>query len=298
MKILVSGANGFIGSALCEEALSRGWSLVACVRQSVCVEQTTVGDIGAQTSWQEPLKGVDVVVHLAAQASVQDITSLYTVNVDAATNLFRQAVAAGVTRFVFMSSAKVHGDVTKGSSVLKEESPLLPGDPYASSKCEAEQQLISLAAGTATELVIVRPTLVYGRGVKGNFKLLMGLLEKGLPLPFGLVSNERSFVAVDNLVDFICLCSIHPKAAGDVFLVSDIGVVSTPELLKRIAVAVGRRVTMLPIPVSLMSGVAALLGKQRVADSLFGSFRVNPSKAIKKLGWKPIVSMRDVLSRM
>jgi nucleoside-diphosphate-sugar epimerase len=291
------------------------------------------GEIDERTDWSEALDGIDVVVHLAARVHVMDdsaadpLAEFRKVNTAGTLNLARQAAVAGVKRFIFISSIKVNGEETgrpetgdrrtgnkgkdgftqrrkdakvrgKGneeSSFFSESDVACPQDAYAVSKWEAEQGLMAIAEKTGMEVVIIRPPLVYGPGVKANFRLLMKWVKRGVPLPLGAVHNKRSFVALDNLVSFIICCMDHPRAANEVFLISDEEDVSTTELLQKMARAFGKRSFLLPVPVGLMTFVAGPLGKKDVADRLFGSLQVDSSKARDLLGWTPVVTMDEGL---
>ena len=202
---------------------------------------------------------------------------------------------AGVKRLVFLSSVKVHGEKTQTERPFKVDDPLAPVDPYAISKAEAEHGLLKLAEETGLEVVIIRPPLVYGPGVKANFRLLMKWVKRGVPLPLGAVHNKRSFVALDNLVSFIIHCIDYPRAANELFLISDGEDISTTELLEKMARAFGKRSFLLPVPVGLMTFVVGLLGKRDVAERLFGSLQVDSFKAWTLLGWTPVVSMDEGL---
>ena len=327
MNILVTGANGFIGKALCKRLLADGYQVRGAVRGAAQmtalpsgVEGVMVGDISPEIDWSEALSGIEGIVHLAARVHVMDdladdpLAEFRKVNTAGSLNLARQAVAAGVRRFVFISSIKVNGEGTEDGggrretgdrkrengglgAVFSEGDVPDPRDPYAVSKWEAEQGLLAIARETGLEVVIIRPLLVYGPGVKANFRLLMKWVSRGVPLPLGAVNNKRSFVALDNLVSFIIHCIDHPKAANEVFLISDGEDVSTTELLQKMARAFGKRSFLLPVPVGLMTFVAAMLGKRDIADRLFGSLQVDSSKARDLLGWEPVVSMDEALKR-
>lgn len=264
--------------------------------------------MGAQTDWARVLEqGVDVVVHCAARAHVMHdelanpLTEYRRVNVQGTENLARQAAAAGVRRFVFISSVKVNGEATQPGQPFTPADAPAPQDDYGLSKHEAEQALWQVARDTGMEVVIIRPPLVYGPGVKGNFARMVQWVRQGVPLPLGAVHNRRSLVALDNLVDFITLCASperSPQAANQTFLVSDGDDVSTTELLRRVAHAYGVPVRLLPVPVGLMRGAARLLGKTAVADRLLGSLQVDASKARDLLGWTPPVTMHEQLRKM
>ena len=220
------------------------------------------------------------------------------VNVEGTLNLARQAVKAGVKRFIFISSIKVNGELTIGSRAFLEHDVPNPLDPYALSKYEAERGLLEIANSSNMEVVIIRPSLVYGPGVKGNFATMIKVVKFGFPLPFGLANNLRSFVALDNLVDLIITCISHPKAANQIFLVSDGRDISIADLVKKISDAYGVKNKKFPIPINLMKFLLKLIRRGEVADRLFGNLLVDSSKAEKLLNWKPVLSMDEQLKIM
>jgi nucleoside-diphosphate-sugar epimerase len=294
--VLVTGANGFVGSELCRALAAQGRRFVPAVRRAGGEaiggqRPRVVGEIGAATDWSAVVAAVDTVVHLASRVHVMNESSIDTlplyrqVNTLATLNLARQAAAAGVRRFVFVSTVKVNGE--GGPAPYRESDAPCPAGPYAISKGEAEQGLRELAASSGIEVVIVRPPLVYGAGVKGNFLSMMGWVDRGLPMPFGAIDNRRSLVALPNLVDFLLACATHPAAANQTFLISDGDDLSTTELLRRMAIALGKPSRLLPLPASLLSAGASLLGQGDLARRLFGSLRVDASKARRVLGWTP-----------
>ncbi len=307
MKILVTGANGFIGSAFCREVLARGIAVCGATRKPcdlpIGVRGFVVGNIDSSTDWREPLSGCDVLTHLAARVHVMADTAIdpliefRRVNVQGTLNLARQAAAAGVRRFVFVSSIKVNGEATQYGQLFTpgDEPSLL--DDYGMSKLEAEQGLREVALQTGMEVVIIRPPLVYGPGVKGNFATMMRWLQRGVPLPLGVIHNKRSLVALDNLVDLIFTCLTHPAAANQTFLVSDGEDVSTTELLRRMGQAMGHPVRLIPIPVGWLKLVATLVGKRELAMRLCGSLQVDISQTHKLLNWSPSVSLEEGLRR-
>ena len=307
MRVLVTGANGFVGRALCGEALARG-AAVRGVTRAPCdlpigVESVVVGSIDGSTDWLDVLADCEVVVHLAARVHVmQDATAdpleeFRRVNVQGTLNLARQAAAAGVRRFVFVSSIKVNGEATQlGRPFTAADAPA-PLDAYGVSKMEAEQGLRELAAQTGMEVVIIRPPLVYGPGVKANFAAMMRWLQRGVPLPLGAIHNQRSLVALGNLVDLILTCLTHPAAANQTFLVSDSEDVSTTELLQRMGQAMGRPTRLLPVPASWLKLAATLVGKPDVAQRLCGSLQVDIEKTRQLLGWAPPLSLNEGLRR-
>lgn len=307
MKILITGANGFVGRPLCAELLRREGHVRAAMRTAKLpiagVEVAIVGGIDGETDWGEALHGVDVVIHLAARVHVMSdtsndpLTEFRRVNLHGTENLARQAVALGVKRMVYVSSIKVNGEATSGRKKFNEMDVSNPQDPYGVSKWEAEQALHQVAVETGLEVVIVRPPLVYGAGVKGNFAQMLKILTKGLPLPLASVNNQRSLVYVENLVDFLILCATHPDAIGQTFLVGDGEDVSTSDLLRKLGIAMGYSAHLIPVPMFLLQAGALLLGKRDVAQRLCGSLQVDISKAQSLLGWKPPFSLDEGLSR-
>lgn len=308
MKILVTGANGFVGKALCARLYEAGHQVVPAVRQAQGLRnECVVGDIDDAPDWSSGLQGCEVVVHLAARVHVMhekatdSWAAFHRSNVAATLALARQAAVAGVRRFVFLSSVKVNGEATIAGEVFTELDLPAPLDAYGRSKMEAEQGLLEIAKGTGLEVVIIRPPLVYGPGVKGNFASLIKWVKNGVPLPLGSVDNLRSMIALDNLVSFTVLCTniaASPNAKSQVFLVSDGEDVSTAELLRRVAKAYGCRARLFSVPVRLMHMVARWMGKASVADRLLGSLVVDDSKARQMLGWHPPSSMDEQLQKM
>jgi nucleoside-diphosphate-sugar epimerase len=312
VKVLLTGATGFIGKALISEFISSGYQVIALVRnlsselpeqvEQMILEDWSVLSIEALAQpLGSVLRDLDVVVHAAArahimrEASVDPLAECMVVNRNATLTIAQLAVIAGVKRFVFLSSIGVNGN--QNSQPFLETDKPNPQEPYAVSKYEAEQGLLEIAKQTQIEVVIIRPPLVYGLNAPGNFARLLKWVSNGSPLPFGAVYNQRSLVALDNLVSFIIHCIDHPKAANEVFLISDGEDVSTTELLQKVAKAFDKKAILLPVPVSLMKFAAKLLGKADVADRLFGSLQVDSSKARDLLGWKPVISMDDQLKK-
>ncbi len=307
MRILVTGATGFVGKALLRGLQKKNLETVVSVR-SQCedipetVKQYHVNNINAHTDWSDVLNKVDVVIHLAARVHVMNdgvnsSDEYRNVNTLATLNLARQAVASGVKRFVFLSSIKVNGESTEFDQPFTSDGLCTSVDPYALSKHEAELGLLKLAHETGMEVVIIRPPLVYGPEVKANFASMMKWVNKGIPLPFGAVHNKRSLVALENLVSFIIHCIDHPKAANEIFLISDGEDVSTTELLQKVARALGKKSRLVPVPVSWMQFVAKCVGKETVSNRLFGSLQVDSAKARKLLGWKPVITMDEQLKK-
>ncbi len=313
-RVFLTGSSGFIGQLLSTRLLqqfhTQVWAAVRALPHAALpagITPVVVGDL-AQTEMPWPgLEGTSVVVHLAARAHVMHekladpLAEYRRVNVQGTAHLARQAARAGVKRFVFISSVKVNGEATPPGQPFTPADTPAPQDAYGLSKHEAEQVLWQVARDTGMEVVIIRPPLVYGPGVKGNFASMVQWVRQGVPLPLGAVHNRRSLVALDNLVDFITLCGSperSPQAANQTFLVSDGDDVSTTELLRRVAQAYGVPPRLLPVPVGLMRGAARLLGKAAVADRLFGSLQVDASKAHALLGWTPPVTMQAQMRKM
>jgi len=250
-----------------------------------------------------PLGGIDVLVHCAARVHVMHentsdpLSEFRRVNVAGTLALARQAATAGVRRFIFLSSVKVNGEETVLSHSYRADDVPSPQDPYGISKLEAEQGLMKVAADTGMEVVIIRPPLVYGSGVKGNFASMMKLVEKGLPLPLGAIHNKRSLIGIDNLVDLIIRCIDHPAAANQVFLAGDGEDLSTTELLRGVANAMGKPARLIPVPAVLLQLGATLLGKKAMAQRLLGSLQVDISKTCEVLDWKPPYTVEEGLRR-
>lgn len=309
MKILVTGASGFVGARLLA-ALNNmpETSALGAVRSfrpglDDPARYIELGELGRTSVSASALAGTDVVVHAAARAHVMRDTEadplavFRRINVQGTLDLARQAAAAGVRRFVFLSSIKVHGEHTEPNRPWTAESPAAPADPYAVSKHEAEQGLWKLADETRMEVVVVRPPLVHGPGVKANFLAMMELLHRRVPLPLGAIDNRRSIVGLDNLADLIAACAKHPAAANQAFLASDGEDLSTPELLRRLGRALGRPARLLPVPASLLRLAAAAAGKGEVLRRLCGSLQVDISKNRELLGWRPPLDADESLRR-
>lgn len=309
MNVLVTGATGFVGRSLVAKLSSLDKITVrAAVRQSPSgfadnPQFTNVGEVDADTCWNSALQGIEVVVHTVARVHVMEdsaadpLAEFRRVNVAGSLNLARQAVDAGVKRFIYLSSIKVNGEGTLPGKPYKANDPPDPVDPYGISKAEAENELRSLSESSGMELVIIRPPLVYGPGVKANFLSMMHWLWRGIPMPFSLTRNKRSFVALDNLIDLIVTCIESPAAAQQTFLVSDGDDLSTSELLQAMGKALGKPARLIPVPVSLMKILAGMAGKRAIAQRLFDSLQVDIGETRRSLDWSPPLSVDEAMKK-
>jgi len=308
-RVLVTGATGFVGQVLVARLLDHAdYTVTAAVRQpdetlSSAARQVRIDGIDSQTDWGEALKDASVAIHLAARVHVMQETEIdpwaqfRAVNVQGTINLARQAALAGIRRFVYISSIKVNGELTPPGCIFSADDKGAPADPYALSKYEAEKGLLQLVSETEMEVVIIRPPLVYGPGVKANFYTMMKWLHRGVPLPLGRVHNSRSLVAVDNLADLLVTCIDHPAAANQVFLAGDGEDLSTTDLLLRMGLALKVPARLVPVPVWVLSTAAALLGKRSIAQRLCSSLKVDIHKTRDLLNWHPPVSVDLALKK-
>jgi UDP-glucose 4-epimerase len=301
MKVLVTGATGFVGNALVDHLATHGHRVIPAVRRKAgLADEAIVGNIDDATDWSAALSGCDAVVHLAARVHVmadaaRNPLALYrATNTEATLNLARQAAYSGVKRFVFISTIKVNGEGR--DDPYRETDIPAPEDAYAISKWEAEQGLHRIAQETGLEVVILRPPLVYGPGVKANFERLVQTIQKGWPLPLRAIRNRRSLLYVGNFVDAIRLCVEHPDAAGQTFLLDDGEPVSTPDLIRALARAMGRPARLLAVAVGMLELAGALLGKRAAVARLAGSLYVDSSAIRSRLGWVPPFSMEAGLA--
>ena len=308
MTTLVTGANGFVGSALCARLRRDGVSVRGAVRalnsKPDGAEAFAIGSLSAETNWTKALKNVEQVVHLAARVHVMNdkssdpLAEFRRVNVEGTAALARQAAIAGVRRFVFLSSVKVNGEFTEAGHLFTADDAPAPEDSYAVSKYEAEQLLRQIAGETGMEVVIIRPPLVYGPGVKANFESMMRCLARGVPLPLAAVTNNRrSLVALDNLVGLIVTCLNHPAAANQTFLLSDGKDLSTAQLLKRLGAAIGQPARLFYLPPTLLKLGASVLNRRGIYQRLCGSLQLDIAKTRQLLGWTPPVSVDEGLRR-
>lgn len=307
--IMLTGASGFVGSAILHVARLRGLSICPVYRSKASIvgvpllSSVIKPTLNADVDWAAVLVNVDVVIHAAARVHVFDkvsdnsLTEFRKVNVDGTLNLARQAVLAGVRRFVFISSIGVNGTETSEHPFNATDVPA-PMEPYAVSKLEAETGLQLLAKQSGMELVIIRPPLVYGPAAPGNFGRLLRAVEMERWLPLGAIHNRRTFVALDNLVDLILLCTHHPAAANEVFLAGDAEDISTTDLLLRLGIVLGRRTRLLSVPVRLLEFCAGLLGQRTMVRKICGNLQVDITKTCDLLNWTPPVSVDEGLRRV
>ena len=308
-KVFITGSTGFIGRALVSRLIAlQCFDVLAISRKKPMpvvhgIQYMQIRDLAADTDWRVGLLDVDIVVHVAARVHVMNDTEVdplgefRRINVDGTLNLARQAALAGVSRFIFISSIGVNGFKSLIGKAYSETDKPNPYNAYALSKWEAEQSLMQIAAETGLEVVIIRPPLVYGCNAPGNFGALMRAVRRSWPLPLGAVHNQRSLVALDNLVDLIITCITHPHAANQTFLVSDGQDLSTTELVRSMARAAGVSTRLLPIPVWALQAAGTLLGKGDAVQRLCGNLQVDISKSRRLLGWVPPVTTLEGLRR-
>lgn len=305
MMVLLTGASGFVGGEVLRVAQSRRIPIRPVFRSKEFISElgtVVISSLASDTNWRVAVSNVDVVIHCAARVHIMDdqeadpLKAFREVNVQGTLNLARQSAEAGVKRFIFISSVKVNGEATQLGRSFNADDIAAPEDAYGISKAEAEAGLRLLSDQTGMEVVIIRPPLVYGPGVKGNFSIMLSWVARGLPLPLGAVtSNLRSFVGLDNLVDLILTCVDHPNAANQTFLVSDGEDLSTTDLLRKIGLALNQPVRLIPVPIKILSFASSLLGKRPIAQRLLGSLQVDISKTRTLLEWSPSFSMDEEL---
>jgi len=309
MNIFLTGGSGFVGRALIDRLSAEpGCRLRLALRRDLPglppgMDVVRIEDISPSTDWQGALAGCDALVHAAArvhvmcESSVDPLAEFRRVNVAGTLKLAQEAARAGVKRFVFLSTVKVNGEETSIGKPFKADDPPQPLEAYAISKHEAEEGLKALAAQTGMEVVIIRPPLVYGPGVKANFHSMMVWLKRGVPLPLGAIHNKRSLVALDNLVDLLVTCLGHPAAANQTFLVSDGVDLSTTELLRHLGRALGRPARLIPVPAAWLAWGGRMLGREDLIRRLAGSLQVDIGKTRDLLGWAPKIPVERALEK-
>ncbi|HLN24092.1 MAG TPA: NAD-dependent epimerase/dehydratase family protein [Patescibacteria group bacterium] len=309
MNVLVTGANGFVGAAVCRRLLAQGHAVIGAVRRPDAelvpgVQQRLVESLGPDTRWAEALTGIDAVIHLAARVHVMadtaadPLSEFRRTNTEGTLHLAREAARLGVQRLVFVSSIKVNGEATAPEQPFRADDSAAPLDPYGQSKAEAETGLREITHATGLTIAILRPPLVYGAGVGGNFRTLLKAVQRGLPLPLGAIDNRRSLIHVDNLADSVA-CVLQKQAAGrcGTYLLADGEDVSTAELVRRIARAMNRPARLIPVPVALLRLLGRLTGRSGAIDRLTGSLQVDASVIRDNLGWVPPVRLDDGLAQ-
>jgi nucleoside-diphosphate-sugar epimerase len=305
-KVLVTGVSGFVGQSIYKNLIKLKYFVRGAVRNSdaALINSNTkfisIGNIDAETKWHNALEGIDCVIHCAGKTPINKKTELdiyRAVNREGTKNLAEQAVKAGVKRLIFLSSANVNGDATFGSLIFKHNDFSKPKNAYSISKLEAEQALLEISKQTGLEVVIIRPTLVYGKRVKGKFLSLLNLVYKQIPLPFAKINNLRSFIGLDNLVDLIICCIDHPKAVGKIFLVSDGEDLSTPDLIRKLSKFMNKSPRLFQVPQLIIQFMGYLVGKSSEVKALFRSFRVDNSYTREILGWSPALSLDESLEK-
>lgn len=305
MPILITGVTGFVGQALSNKSAHYGFPVRGALRKpgdsSSNFQPIVMGEINGETVWLNAFQDVDVVIHLAARVHIMHddssdpLTEFRAANTAGTAHLARSAAAAGVKRFVYVSSIKVNGEATHGTHKFAESDQPAPQDPYGISKYEAEQALQRIAQETGLEVVIVRPPLVYGAGVKGNFAQMLKVISKSVPLPFASIKNLRSFIYVENLVDALIVCATHPNAAGQTYIVSDGEDISTPDLLRQLATAMNVPCRLFPCPPGLLRCAGNLIGKSAQVERLLGSLQVDSGKIRRELNWQPPYTLQQGL---
>ena len=308
MTVLVTGATGFVGRELCRTWVTTGRRVRAAVRTVSAdvalagTQQTVIPEIDADTDWSQALQGVEVVVHLAArvhvmrESAVDPLAEFRRINTAGTERLAAMAAEAGAKRLVFLSTVKVNGESTAPGSCFSAADTPQPDDPYGISKWEAERKLAQIASRTGLEIVILRPVLVYGPGVKGNFIRLMRMVDRGLPFPAGLTENRRSMVYLGNLISVIMQCAAHPGAAGKTWLVGDGEDIATTELVRRLAAVLGKVPRLWPVPPGLLKLAARISGRSAMFDRLAGSLCVDHSGIRKELDWMPPYTLMQGLA--
>lgn len=310
MKVFITGANGFIGKSLCSKLKNTNFEVSAAVRSLTSlsnhnnINYLSVGDITLKKDWKDLLLGHDCVIHCAGKAHQIDknqnnsLKNYRLINFETTKKIAKHCADVGVKRLIFLSSVGVLGNNTNNRKPFSNFDKPNPIESYAISKFEAEQALFEISDNTGLEIVVIRPPLVYGPSAPGNLARLIKLVKTGLPLPFGLVNNQRSLIGIENLVDIIIRCIDHLDAKGKTFLVSDGADLSTPNLIKLIGSSIGKTPRFFPMPVSILQLLTKIIGKQRDLDRLIGSLRIDDNNTRKILEWKPAVSIKEGIKRM
>jgi len=306
LKVMVTGASGFLGKELIQKLVLLEHEVTPVLRAKLscfsCFKPIYIDTLNSVNDWGD-LRKVDVIIHSAARVHVMNDTAsnpldeFREVNTRATLNLAKQAANGGVKRFIFISSIKAGGESSQLGSPLTEDSDYVPGDPYGLSKYEAEKQLLELAQNSEMEVVIIRPTLIYGPGVKANFEIMMKWASKPIPLPFGAINNKRSLVSIDNLISLIEVCLTHPKAKNEIFYVNDGHDLSTGDLLRKLYKSFRNKTPLIPIPMNLMNFLFKLIGKSDYSARLLGSLQVDISKAKTLLNWTPPYSVDESIDK-
>jgi len=295
MNVLVTGAGGFVGKQLCKKLTADGVNVTGMARSPVDGLgniKLIVKELNSDADLTTVLTGIDAVIHLAGRAHVMKETTgnpyqaYADINIGVTKRLAESAVKQGVKRFVFLSSVKVNGERTTTTPFTENDQPE-PESDYGKTKYKAEKDLIQISEKTEMEVVIIRPPLVYGQGVKANFKSLIELCQSNMPLPLGAIHNKRSFIYIENLISFIIKCIDHPKAANQTFLISDDSDISTTQLIRYIKLASNKKTLLIPVPVTLLKGIFDIVGKASLSDRMCGDLQVDVNKAKTLLDWKP-----------
>ncbi|SCA56207.1 UDP-glucose 4-epimerase [Candidatus Terasakiella magnetica] len=305
-KILVTGATGFVGHCLCKLLIKAGHNVIAPYRSEksdLDVNWIKIPSIDAHTNWDKKLEDVDCIIHLAARVHIMNDTcddplnEFRKTNVAGTRQLAQAAIQQGVKRFVFLSSIKVNGEETANDKPFTNTDTPNPQDPYGVSKMEAENMLRELESTSSLEVSIIRPPLVYGEGVKANFRSLLKLSSKGLPVPFGCLDNKRSLIHVQNLCDFIILCASHPKVAGNTYLIRDPKDISVKEMYQLMGQEAGKKTLILPFPKIVLKALGKLLGKQAMIQRLTSSLQIDLGPVITELHWKAPLNVKEAFSQ-